>query len=81
VGVVHHRREVLHQQLVQVRVRRCASEVGDRLLDVNHLAIATTAGARGEKQPWWTKVRTVNESVLAVLAILNAIGAMYAFFE
>lgn len=49
------------------------------LLHVEHLAISTTAGARGEKQPWWRKVRTVNEAVLVALAVLNALGALYAF--
>jgi hypothetical protein len=49
------------------------------LLAVSAFAVATTAGARGEMQPWWSKVRTVNEAVLIVLALLNGIGAIYAF--
>lgn len=52
-----------------------------RLLHVEHLAVSTTAGARGERQPWWTKVRTVNEAVLVALAVLNAFGAFYAIFK
>lgn len=47
-------------------------------LEVQHLGVATTAGARTEAQPWWRKVRTVNEGVLLALAVLNAVGAAYA---
>lgn len=50
-----------------------------KLLKVDHLGVATTAGARGEPRKWRTKVRAVNELVLVVLAVLNAIGAWYAF--
>jgi hypothetical protein len=52
-----------------------------RLLHVDHLGVSTTAGARGERQPWWTKVRTVNEAVLVAMAALNGIGAFYAFVK
>ena len=48
------------------------------LLKVEDLGVATTAGARGLPQPWWTKLRSVNEAVLIALAALNAIGAYYA---
>lgn len=44
-------------------------------------AIATTGGARGEKNRWWLKVRVINEGVLFALAALNGIGAYYAFFR
>jgi hypothetical protein len=50
-------------------------------LGVADLGVATTAGARGESTSRWAKVRTVNEAVLAGLAVLNAIGAAFAWFE
>lgn len=48
------------------------------LLGVGPMGVSTTAGARGERQPWWTKVRTVNEAVLVALALLNGFGVFYA---
>jgi hypothetical protein len=50
-----------------------------RLLKIERHGVSTTAGARGEVMPWWKKVRTVNEAVLIALAILNGIGAVFAF--
>jgi hypothetical protein len=50
-------------------------------LRVGDLGVATTAGARGERRPWWTKVRTVNELVLVALAALNGFGAVYALLN
>lgn len=51
--------------------------IADRL-GVAELGVSTTAGARGEARPWWTKVRTVNEAVLLSLAVLNGCGVVYA---
>jgi hypothetical protein len=47
-------------------------------LGVGPMGVSTTAGARGERQPWWTKVRAVDEAVLVALALLNGFGVFYA---
>lgn len=68
------------QQTYYRAARDTMLRVGARL-DVGDLGVATTAGSRGEVRPWWSKVRTVNEAVLATLALLNAGGALYAFLH
>lgn len=68
------RRQQTYYRTARDNMTRIAERLG-----VAELGVSTTAGARQEKRPWWTKVRTVNEAVLLALAILNGCGVFYAF--
>lgn len=70
------RKQQAYYRNARDRMTTIAAELG-----VADLGVATTAGARGQPTAWWTKVRMVNQIVLLGLALLNAIGAAFAFFQ
>ena len=68
------------QQDYYRNARNRMTKIGKRL-GIHELGVGTTAGARGEPSRPWAKVRVVNQIVLAGLAVLNGIGAWFAFFK
>jgi len=66
------RRQVGYQHAAREQATRIA-----KILGVSELAIASTPGWRGGENRWWTKARTVNYALLAVLGAVNAAGVAY----
>lgn len=66
-------RQVGYQHAARTQAFKVAEALG-----VRDLAISSTPGWRGGPNRWWTKVRTVNYSLLLVLGIVNCAGFVYA---
>jgi len=65
-------RQVGYQHAARSQALKVAAALG-----VTDWAIATTPGWRNSPNRWWTKVRTVNYALLAVLGAINLGGLIY----
>jgi hypothetical protein len=69
-------RQVGYQHAARAQAVKVAEQLG-----VTDLAVVPTPGWRGGPNRWWTKVRTINYALLAILGIVNGAGFFYVLLK